>query len=347
MGDILADLIPARLTEEISALHDLPESSYRALLDQMPQMVWSTRPDGYHDYYNLRWYEFTGVPVGSTDGTKWNGMFHADDQEKSWEIWKACLASGAPYEVEYRLRHHSGQYRWTLGRAMPIRNAEGVIIRWIGTCTDIHEQKQLMDINTLLVGELSHRIKNIFAVVSALISLSAAGRADCSNFAAILKERIGALGAAHEFVRPHSEHSRPSAGNPTLFGMLDKVFAAVPAYRNDRITLSGDDFSVDDQAATPLALVFHELMTNALKYGALSRPEGSVQLQAQAVDDNVLISWSERDGPHAPTEAPSPGFGTQLVDLSIEAQLGGQLQRNWSESGLTVEMKIPRASLHR
>lgn len=85
---------------------------FRTLADTMPQMVWSTLPDGYHDYYNARWYEFTGVPPGSTDGAAWNGMFHPEDRDKAWKRWRHSLATGEPYEIEYRLRHHSGEYRW-------------------------------------------------------------------------------------------------------------------------------------------------------------------------------------------------------------------------------------------
>jgi diguanylate cyclase (GGDEF)-like protein/PAS domain S-box-containing protein len=115
------------------------ERKFRTIAEAMPQMVWSTRPDGYHDYYNQRWYEFTGVPYGSSDGEEWNGMFHPDDQDRAWANWRHSLATGELYEIEYRLRHHSGEYRWTLGRALPVRNDKGEIERWFGTCTDIHD----------------------------------------------------------------------------------------------------------------------------------------------------------------------------------------------------------------
>jgi PAS domain S-box-containing protein len=119
------------------------EHWFRELADTLPQMVWVTQPDGYHEYYNRRWYEFTGVPPGSTDGEGWNGMFHPEDQEKAWAAWRLSLATGDPYEIEYRLKHHSGAYRWTLGRALPIRNSQGEIERWFGTCTDIDALKRL------------------------------------------------------------------------------------------------------------------------------------------------------------------------------------------------------------
>lgn len=336
-----------RIATHLPASDGLAGADYRALLDQIPQMIWSTLPDGYHDYYNLRWYEFTGAPVGSTDGEKWNGMFHAEDQQKSWEIWRHSLQTGEPYEVEYRLRHHSGQYRWTLGRAMPIRDGEGRIVRWIGTCTDIHEQKQLAEINSLLVGELSHRIRNIFAVVNALVSLSAAGRPDQADFATILKDRIIALGNAHEFVRPHSETSRPFDEHPALFGMLDRIFAAIPAYREGRIAIHGDDIRVDDQAATPLSLIFHELMTNALKYGALSDDGGNVELRSAKHNDVLKIEWREYS-PHLTVHQPDhAGFGTQLIDMSVEAQLGGQVTRIWHLTGLQMNITVPILSIYR
>ena len=118
------------------------ERRFQVMTSAMPQMVWTTRPDGFHDYYNDRWYAFTGVPYGSTDGEGWNDMFHPDDQALAWERWRHSLATGAPYEIEYRLRHRDGAYRWTLGRAMPIRDGTGQIERWFGTCTDIDDLKR-------------------------------------------------------------------------------------------------------------------------------------------------------------------------------------------------------------
>ncbi|WP_235538758.1 PAS domain-containing hybrid sensor histidine kinase/response regulator [Sphingomonas sp. Root710] len=115
------------------------EAKFQAIANSIDHMVWSTLPDGYHDYYNQRWYEFTGVPEGSTDGAAWSGMFHPDDQERAWSRWRHSLETGEPYHIEYRLRHRSGDYRWVLGRAQPVRDDGGRITRWFGTCTDIQE----------------------------------------------------------------------------------------------------------------------------------------------------------------------------------------------------------------
>ena len=116
------------------------EAKFQAIVNSIDQMIWSTRPDGYHDYYNERWYEYTGVSAGSTDGEEWAGLFHPDDQDRTWTLWRHSLESGEPYEIEYRLRYRTGEYRWVLGKAQPVRDEDGTIVRWYGTCTDIDDQ---------------------------------------------------------------------------------------------------------------------------------------------------------------------------------------------------------------
>jgi PAS domain S-box-containing protein len=129
------------------------EARFRTLAEFVPQIVWVTRPDGYHEYYNGRWYEYTGVSPGSTDGEGWNGLFHPDDQPRAWDRWQHSLATGEPYEIEYRLRRADGAYRWFLGQALPQRDGAGSILRWFGTCTDIDDQKRAAEVLEGLVAE--------------------------------------------------------------------------------------------------------------------------------------------------------------------------------------------------
>lgn len=318
------------------------ESMFRVLADAMPQMVWSTRADGFHDYYNARWYEFTGMPVGSTDGEAWNGMFHPEDQDRAWAAWRHSLETGAPYEIEYRLRNAEGDYRWTLGRALPIRDQDGAITRWFGTCTDIHDHKLLEGQRAIVAQELSHRIKNIFAVISGLISYSVRHRPELSVVADDLRSRIMALSRAHDFVRPHSDASRPTRETNSLIGMLAELLAPY----GDRISVSIDDARIDDRSATPLALVFHELATNAAKYGALSTDDGRVEVTSRQDNENIVLEWREVGGPLISAPA-KEGFGSKLMHLSATAQLNGRIDRNWSGDGLVVKLAFPAAALFR
>jgi PAS domain S-box-containing protein len=317
------------------------------LTDAMPQMVWSTLPDGFHDYYNAQWYSFTGMAEGSTDGDGWAGMFHPADQQHAQARWRRSLETGEPYEVEYRLRHHSGDYRWTLGRALPVRDADGAIIRWIGTCTDIDDAKRQGERAELLSRELSHRIKNIFAVIVGLIGLSARREPAVKTYARELTTRVMALGRAHEYARPHSDDSRREVGEITLAGLLDDLLAPYPARAEGRITLTGDDVPVDDRGATPLALLIHELATNAAKYGALSTEHGRVAVDARLEGDTLVIGWSEEGGPPVPGPPDREGFGTRLASLSVEQQLGGTLHREWRPEGMRIAVTIQASRLVR
>ncbi|WP_375428351.1 sensor histidine kinase [uncultured Sphingomonas sp.] len=314
----------------------------RVLADAMPQMVWSTRPDGHHDYYNARWYEFTGVASGSTDGHEWDGLFHPDDQARASVAWSRCLGTGEPYEVEYRLRRHDGVYRWVLGRALAVRDPDGAITRWVGTCTDMHEQRLASDEREVVAQELSHRIKNIFAVISGLITLAAKKRPVMADAAADLRERITALGRAHDFVRPHSVQSRRDAAPDSLHGLLAELFAPY-----GRVRVKGDDLPIDDRSATPVALLFHELATNATKYGALSADGGEVTVTVARDDGRATISWTERGGPPVTKPQGETGFGTQLVELSVVRQLGGDIRRDWRPDGLVVTLGIPLSAFGR
>ncbi|MEH3122855.1 MAG: PAS domain-containing protein [Sphingomonas phyllosphaerae] len=323
------------------------ETRFRILADTMPQMVWSTLPDGYHDYYNARWYAFTGVPEGTTDGEAWNGMFHADDQPRAWAAWRHSLESGDPYEIEYRLRHHDGTYRWVLGRALPIRDAGGAITRWFGTCTDIHEQRSALEQREIVSQELSHRIKNIFSVVAGLVHLTGRTHPELAGLLGELRQRITALGRAHDFVRPHSDQSRPTLRQDSLHGLLRELFSPYQAQEGDRITIAGADVTVDDRAATPLALIFHELATNASKYGALSVAGGQVALTIAIEADDVVIHWCERGGPPLSGSPMQDGFGSQLIEMSAARQLGGAVTRAWPVEGLELTARVPRVAFSR
>lgn len=335
--------------ESLSSINALRQNDtgFRVLADTMPQMVWSTLPDGFHDYYNQRWYEFTGVAEGSTDGAGWNDVFHADDRERARAEWAHCLATGDQFQIEYRLRHHDGEYRWVIGRANPIRAHDGRIVRWMGTCTDIDSAKRQAEHNEVMSRELSHRIKNIFAVISGLIGLSARQTPSSKEFADELRQRIAALGRAHEFARPHSEESRMTVEASTLHGMLREMLSPYPALEAGRIVISGDDVGIDDRGATPLALVYHELATNSAKYGALSAPDGRIELTSRVSGDDVLVDWVEHGGPTISGPPANSGFGTRLVDMSVIKQLDGAIDRRWNEGGLALHLTLQSKRLVR
>lgn len=116
------------------------ESQLRDITNMIPQMIWRTTPDGTHDYYSDRWYSYTGLTEEESQGLGWLRAFDSDDLEVAKPRWKHSLATGDEYLTEYRCRSAAGEWRWMLGRAVPMRDENGAIVKWFGTCTDIHDQ---------------------------------------------------------------------------------------------------------------------------------------------------------------------------------------------------------------
>ena len=175
------------------------DARFKAIANSIDPMVWTSLPNGYLDYYNRRWYDYTGVAEGSTDGEAWTSVFHPEDQARTWERWRHSLATGEPYEIEYRMRHHSGEYRWVLGRAQAQRNDEGQIIRWFGTCTEIQDLVSAREVLARSRGELEAMV----ADRTAALESEMVGRAQVE--AALRQsqkmEAVGQLtgGIAHDF----------------------------------------------------------------------------------------------------------------------------------------------------
>jgi PAS domain S-box-containing protein len=116
----------------------------RALADAMPQLVWVTDENGAHFYYNRRWYEYTGLSEEESMGFGFANALHPEDKERTLARWQRAWRDGEAYEIEYRFYSRPlKEYRWFLGRAIPVRNDEGKITHWVGTCTDIEEQKHM------------------------------------------------------------------------------------------------------------------------------------------------------------------------------------------------------------
>lgn len=119
------------------------EQRYLDLANAMPLIVWTAQPNGDTDYYNQRWFDYTGMTLEESKGWGWQPVLHPDDLRHCTDCWIKAVKTGEPYEIEYRFQRADGTYRWHLGRALPTRNQHGQIVSWVGTCTDIHDQKRV------------------------------------------------------------------------------------------------------------------------------------------------------------------------------------------------------------
>lgn len=154
-----------------SALRE-SEAQFRTLAEAMRNHAWTARPDGYLDWFNNQVYSYSGAPPGSLGGSDWTSIVHPDDLETALARWTASLASGEPYEAQFRLRDGGGAYRWHIARAVPQRADDGTILRWIGTNTDIHDQMEtaqaLADLNATLEQQVEERTGKLMAAEEAL-----------------------------------------------------------------------------------------------------------------------------------------------------------------------------------
>ena len=339
--EVLAQAVMRRLDArrgELESEAELERSAthLRALADSIPAIAWSADGDGNFDYFNRQLLEFTG-DGSHVDG----GAIHPDDFAPANALWQECLLTGETYEVQHRVRRHDGEYRWMMARAVPVLGADGRPVRWFGTAVDIHDAHVLSESRDLLARELSHRIKNIFAVVASLVSLSMRKRPEYKAFGEELIDTIRALGRAHDYVRPAGGERGAS-----LHGMLDDLFSPYGIGGTARVAVRGDDARIAPRAATPLALVFHELATNSAKYGALSTEDGAIDLTIADQGEALQLRWVERGGP-PPEGAPRAGFGSRLVEISLTGQLGGTWERRFEPEGLVCELTVSKAAIAR
>jgi PAS domain S-box-containing protein len=169
------------ISEQVRAEAALRESEikFRAIANAIPHLVWSCLPGGTHDFFNDRWYEYTGLPPGPADTERWPEIVHPDDRARAGQLWQQALASGKPYEIEYRLGYHpTGEYRWCLTRAVPVHGPDGRLIRWLGTVTDVHEQRLTADElrraaakKDEFLAMLAHELRNPLAPIKAAADL--------------------------------------------------------------------------------------------------------------------------------------------------------------------------------
>ncbi|MGF2036601.1 MAG: ATP-binding protein [Nostoc sp. CmiVER01] len=151
------------------------EERYRYLAEAIPQLVWTTNPNGECDYFNQNWCEYTGLTLEQSLGSGWLAALHPDDIQNANEVWSNAVKNSTIYNNEYRFRRASdGCYRWQLARGLPLKDEQGIVVKWFGTCTDIHEQKQILEERAHLLeleqvarakAETANRIKDEFLAV--------------------------------------------------------------------------------------------------------------------------------------------------------------------------------------
>ncbi len=275
---------------------------------------------------------------------------HADDRRRVREAFRNPDVDG-DFAIEFQIVRPDAAIAFIQMRADITRGVDGAPLRLVGVSMDISERLKANEEKSLLLRELAHRIKNMFAVVDGVISLSARADAAARPFADALRTRLFGLGRAMAYATPLEAVGGSEVAPQTLlvllhvllepYGDLDSV--------HRRVTVSGDDVRIGRAATTSMALIINELATNALKYGALGHAGGTVRIEMTKDGDDVAVAWCE----HVPrtmavTEVvQGGGFGSILLENAVVRQLRGQWSREWTATGLQTNLRFSQARLAR
>jgi len=271
-----------------------------------------------------------------------SARIHPADRDRVRAAFAASRAIMGQYEIDFRILI-GDEVRWISARGQG--EDEGMVERTMfGVFLDVTGRKQAEESNELLAGEMSHRVKNLLAIASGLTSITSRSASSTEDMARQLTNRLTALGRAHDLVRPLPGQGKKDALLGDLISVLLAPYDDLGAF-SGRIRVSVPRMAVGEASATTLALVIHELATNALKYGALSSDEGTLDVSSSSHDEEVVVVWTERGGPPVQSPTGQGGFGSKLINRAMSAQLGGTLSCDWAAEGVVVTIRMDRSSL--
>jgi PAS domain S-box-containing protein len=232
----------------------------------------------------------------------------------------------------------------------PVTDSAGRILGASKIARDITERKRAQEQQNLLLKEMNHRVKNLLAVTSSVVALSARFAGTPEAMARALRERLGALARAHGLAQPGLIDAADRAKqNTTLRPLIQTIFSPYldpnvdPARSkvHQRLITDGPDLSIGGSAVTSFALIMHEFATNAAKYGALSSPRGWIEIKWSAQNDELHLSWTENGGPPASRPPEKEGFGGLLARRIIVSHFGGRISHDWRSEGLIIHLSVP------
>ena len=241
-----------------------------------------------------------------------------EDRARVDRLQQAAIADNREWSFECRIATATGEIRWIRASGRPLQDDAGKTVKLIGNVIDITDTKQNEARLQLITEELNHRVRNMLATIKSMVRFSAKKAADIPSFAEALEGRVRTLARSHQLLVAESDAAiRPST-------ILEAELSAFPGL-GDRVKIAASNEPVlRDSAGQGLALVFHELLTNALKYGALSNDEGHVEVTIEGAENSVSIRWKEHGGPPLDGNK-GEGFGTMLISRVFASQASTSL----------------------
>jgi PAS domain S-box-containing protein len=330
----LEDRVRARTAELENSTAKLVESEQRRSMalaaGKMGSWDW--------DWVNGDWmwdegqYLIFGVDAKTFDVTSENikKLLHPDDVPLLRKAIGHFERGAGSYEAEFRILRPDGEERWCFVSAAASTDKGGRVVRVSGLTIDITERKRAEERQNLLAREVDHRAKNALALAQSIVRLTRAGT--LKDYIQAVEGRISALARVHTIL------SLSNWQGAEIGQLMDEEIS--PYATDAQIQLYGPELRLEPATAQTLALAIHELITNSVKYGALSSRSGRLTIQWEVRAEVLQMVWEERDGPKVAQPA-SRGFGTRSVIASIESQLGGRAEFDWKAEGLVCRLSVP------
>jgi PAS domain S-box-containing protein len=265
-------------------------------------------------------------------------LVHPDDRERLQRAVEETVGGQRRLDTEFRVRHGNGDYRWLATRGELQMDAHGRPVRLVGVNFDVTDRRRAQERQELLINELNHRVKNTLATVQSLALMTVKSTGSSAHFGEAFLGRLMALSSTHNLL------TETSWENAWLHDVVASELQPFTDPEGKRIALSGESISLKPREAVCLGLVFHELATNASKYGALASPTGRIALSWHIEASGALaLTWREEGGP--PVSAPvRRGFGSRLIEASVKEELGGQVTLTYAPAGLQAVLTFPLRS---
>ena len=311
------------------------EARFRAMADGAPAIIWVTNVDGQIEFANLAFCQLAGMTREEVLGDSWMPLLHPDDVERVARSRQAARAVLGPNHWEARFRVANGDWRWMRSASQPRFDPSGAFRGYVGVAFDVTDAHRAEERQQLLINELNHRVKNTLATIQSLARQSLRVGVTIHEGRERLTERLLALAAAHDVL---------TRGNWEGADLSEIAREAVRPYEEPgapRILLDGPPARVPPNVALSLSMALHELATNAVKYGALSVPDGRIHLdwELEPSGQAMQLRWRESGGPPV-TAPPNQGFGTRLLS-SLAGEFGAPAELRYAPSGVTCDLRAP------
>ncbi len=326
------------------------ELRFRTLVEGMPQLVWRAVDGGHWTWSSPQWSDYTGQSEEEARGLGWLNVFDPADREPAMTAWQRAQDSGS-LQVAGRIFHTAEQrYRHFHTRALPVRDESGRVVEWLGTSTDVDELLELQEQQSVLVAELQHRTRNLMAMVQSITIRTIKGSSTLEDFRSCITDRLSALARVQGLLSRREEATRVS------FDVLVREELSAHVTLDElgegrQVTIVGPA-GVQLRSATvqTFALALHELATNAVKYGALSQPEGHLnvhwRVEEKESSPHLHVEWRESGVRNMPGPGANPqgsGYGRELIERALPFQLGARTRYSFAEDGVhcLIDMPIP------